>query len=93
MDQTGAVERAEQRLKAALDALEAAIGRKLAETESVSGLKEEAQALAEDRALLACDLDKALGRANVLEQANRQAIGRIDSAMDTVRAVLERRSV
>ncbi len=93
MDQTGAVERAEQRLRMALEALEAAINRKLAETESVSGLKAEAEALADDRAMLAADLDKALGRASTLEEANRQAIGRIDSAMDTVRAVLERRTV
>ncbi|MCB1478969.1 MAG: DUF4164 family protein [Rhodobiaceae bacterium] len=92
MSEPGVLERAEQRLRAALDALESAVNRRMNEIDSVGGLKEEVHALAEDRAQMAADLDRAAARANVLEEANRQAIGRIDGAMDTVRAVLSRKA-
>ncbi|MEZ5876838.1 MAG: DUF4164 family protein [Tepidamorphaceae bacterium] len=72
--------------------VESAVNRRMNEIDSVGGLKEEVHALAEDRAQMAADLDRAAARANVLEEANRQAIGRIDGAMDTVRAVLSRKA-
>ena len=92
MSEPGVLERAEQRLRAALDALESAVNRRMNEIDSVGGLKEDVHALAEDRAQMAADLDRTAARANVLEEANRQAIGRIDGAMDTVRAVLSRKA-
>lgn len=92
MSDSSELERAEVRLRAALDALETAVNRRLAEIAAITSMKAEVHALAEDRAYMAADLDRSMARASVLEEANRQAIGRIDGAMDTVRAVLTRKA-
>ncbi|MFN0264626.1 DUF4164 domain-containing protein [Tepidamorphus sp. 3E244] len=92
MSEPGALESAEERLRAALEMLEATVNRKLEDMNSVGGLKAEVHALADDRAHMAADLDRSVARANILEEANREAIGRIDGAMDTVRAVLGRKA-
>lgn len=92
MSDESALERAEKRMRDALDALESTINGKLSDLEGVNNLKTEVHTLAEDRAYMAADLDRVMARATVLEEANRQAIGRIDGAMDTVRAVLTRKT-
>lgn len=91
MAEPGVLERAEERLRVALEGLETVINRRIEEMNSVGGLRDEVHALAEDRAHMAADLDTAVARATVLEEANRQAIRRIDGAMDTVRTVLSRK--
>lgn len=80
MAEPGVLERAEERLRVALEGLETVINRRIEEMNSVGGLRDEVHALAEDRAHMAADLDTAVARATVLEEANRQAIRRIDGA-------------
>ena len=46
-------------------------------------------ALGDDRARLANDLDAVSARAKQLETANRDAVSRIDAAMQTIRDVIE----
>ncbi len=78
-----------QRLAAALARLEDAVERRR-ESDRVHAAREiEAQALNEDRARLAGELDEAFARAARLENANRDVSRRLDAAMDAIRTVLE----
>jgi chromosome segregation ATPase len=85
----GSFDAATRRLVSALDALEAAVERRKDADRSEARLAEQLQALGTDRSNLAAELDGMSARARRLEEANSDAAQRIDSAMETIRAVLE----
>ncbi|MEM8877812.1 MAG: DUF4164 family protein [Pseudomonadota bacterium] len=85
----GTLDRAEARLNAAIEALRGAVHRRRERERSSASLRAEAQAMADDRARLASELDKLRYRSKRLEDANRQAIARVDQVMGAVRDVLE----
>jgi len=87
-DQT-AIEQATSRLTTALEALDAAVDRRIEIDRSRTILVEQMHALDADRAKLAADLDKETAKARRLETANRDVARRLDSAMDNIRHVLE----
>ncbi len=86
-----ALEQASSRLHAALDALEAAVNRRLDDDQRRDGLEEQLQAYGSDRSKLASELDRLRARSADLEAANREVSRRLDHAMGTIRAALELR--
>jgi hypothetical protein len=89
MSDTDSIELATRRLTLALDALEAAAERRAEADRSGAALADQIQALGNDRARLANELDEATARSRALEVANREAAQRIDVAIETIRGVLE----
>ncbi|MCY1704838.1 MULTISPECIES: DUF4164 domain-containing protein [Pannonibacter] len=87
--QSHSLEAALARLTTALGHLETAVGRRLDSDRSLNALQEDLQRLGEDRSELAAALDRAEGRANGLEEANRDVSRRLVSAMESIRSVLE----
>jgi hypothetical protein len=83
-----ATEQAVRQLEAALQSLEYAVERRLSQSAGADGLAEEVQMLTSDRAELAETLDRAEARAAKLEQLNRDASRRLDSAIQTIREIL-----
>jgi chromosome segregation ATPase len=83
------IETATRRLTQALDALEAAVGRRREADRSESALAAQVQALGDDRSRLAADLDAVSARAKRLEAANRDVARRLDTTMQSIRAVIE----
>ncbi len=78
-----------RQLEAALQSLEYAVERRLSQAAGANGLAEEVQMLTSDRAQLAESLDQAEARATRLEQLNRDATRRLDSAIETIREILQ----
>ena len=89
-DQT-AIGLASRRLAEALDALDAAVDRRIEIDRSRAILTEQVHALDADRAKLAAELDVQIGRARRLEAVNRDVARRLDAATENVRQVLESR--
>jgi hypothetical protein len=87
-DQT-AIEQATHRLTQALDALDAAVERRLDIDRSRTALFDQVHALDADRSKLASDLDGQLAKVRRLEIANRDIARRLDAAMENVRQVLD----
>ncbi len=87
-DQT-AIETATKRLTSALDAIEAAAGRRLEAARAGAQLADRLHAADADRSKLAAELDTQAARARQLEAANRDIAGRLDAAIDNIRAVIE----
>jgi uncharacterized membrane protein YccC len=83
------IEAASRRLTQALDALEAAVERRREADRSEAALAAQVQALGDDRARLAGDLDTASARAKRLETANRDVARRIDITMQSLRDAIE----
>ncbi|MDQ0472019.1 DUF4164 domain-containing protein [Labrys wisconsinensis] len=78
-----------QRLAAALSRIEDAVERRI-EADRVGASREvEVQALSDDRARLAQELDESFARCARAEAANRDVSRRLDQAIDTIRTVLE----
>jgi ABC-type transporter Mla subunit MlaD len=84
-----ALEAATRRLSAALDALEAAAERRRDADRDEAELAARIHAMGADRSRLADELDGALVRSRALERANRDIAKRLDSAIDSIRAVVE----
>ena len=89
MNEQTAIEQATRRLTQALDALDAAVDRRVEADKSAAALGEQVHVLAADRSKLAADLDAQVSRSKSLEAANRDIARRIDAAMENVRLVLE----
>jgi Domain of unknown function (DUF4164) len=79
---------ARRRLRAAFDALEAAISRRAERALEQADQLAEYSALQDDRSRLAIELDAAARRARAVETANVEAAQRIGRAAAAVRAVL-----
>jgi hypothetical protein len=84
-----ATEQAVRQLEAALQSLEYAVERRLSLATGANGLAEEVHMLTSDRAGLAESLDQAEARAAKLDQLNRDASRRLDSAIQTIREILQ----
>ncbi len=83
------VERAQRRFVGALDALEAAVRRRQATDRSVADLETEIRTLSTDRSRLAQDLDKAQARSVQLESVTKNVSERLDSAISSIRGLLD----
>ena len=78
------------RLGKAIDALEHAASARLEREQDYSEADAEVQRLNADRARLAQELDGAEARSARLEEANKEVSRRLVTAMETIRAVLDR---
>jgi hypothetical protein len=85
---SGPLEAALRRFDGAVDALEAAIQRRLEVERQEAALAQQLHILGADRSRLADALDGAQARAVQLEGANDEVSRRLGSAMETIRAVL-----
>lgn len=83
------IEIATRRLTAALDALESAVERRRDADRDENELATRIQALGADRSRLADELDGALVKTRKLERTNREISDRLDSAIVTIRSVLD----
>jgi len=78
------------RLARAIDALEATVDARLEKESDFSEAEAEVQRMGADRARLAQEIDKAEARAERLAEVNREVSRRLVTAMETIRAVLDR---
>ena len=88
MSETDSIAVASRRLVQALDALEAAAERRGETDRSEEALVTQIQALGNDRARLASELDHVTARSRGLEAANREVAQRIVTAIETINGVL-----
>lgn len=79
-----------EELKGAVEALSSAVDGRFDRELSTQEFKDEVHRVHADRAKLAHDLDQAEFRANRLEEVNREVSRRLVTAMETIRAVLDR---
>jgi predicted nuclease with TOPRIM domain len=78
------------RLDKALAKLEDAVDRTVEVRAEFKDAEEEVQRLNSDRARLAGELDTSEGRAERLEEVNKEVSRRLVTAMETIRAVLDK---
>lgn len=78
------------RLSKALEMLEQAADQRIERESEYLDSEEEVQRMGADRARLAQELDKSEARAERLQDANNEVSRRLVSAMETIRAVLDR---
>ncbi|MCB1424683.1 MAG: DUF4164 domain-containing protein [Zhengella sp.] len=78
------------RLANALDSLENAVDARLEKEADYAEAEAEVQRMNADRARLAQELDSSEARAERLEQTNKEVSRRLVTAMETIRAVLDR---
>jgi hypothetical protein len=78
------------RLRAAVDALEQAEARRRENQRQTGPIETELALMQDDRARLATELDASLARSNRVENLAEDLTRRVDAAMTTVRAVLEK---
>lgn len=89
MTEPSAIDSAVKRLALALDALDAAVERRREGDRSEEGLASQLHALGVDRTRLAAALDNETARSRKLEGVNREVAGRIDAAIESIRAVID----
>jgi molecular chaperone GrpE (heat shock protein) len=78
------------RLGKAIEALEIAVAARQEHDQDYSEAEAEVQRMNADRARLAQELDNSEARAERLEEANKEVSRRLVTAMETIRAVLDR---
>ena len=78
------------RLGKAIEALEDAVAGRLEHDQDYSEAEAEVQRMNADRTRLAQELDNSELRAERLEEANKEVSRRLVTAMETIRAVLDR---
>ena len=78
------------RLGRAMDLLEHAVAARLTREQDYSEAEAEVQRMNADRARLAHELDNSEARGERLEEANKEVSRRLVTAMETIRAVLDR---
>jgi hypothetical protein len=83
------IDAATRRLMTALEALESAVERRREADRDENELAIRIQALGTDRSRLADELDGSLVKTRRLERANREIAERLDTAIGTIRAVLD----
>lgn len=84
------LDQALERITRALTMLENAVEARLEGQGQLDEIEEEVQRMNADRSRLAQELDKSESRAERLEQANKEVSRRLITAMETIRAVIER---
>lgn len=87
---TSILDQAIDRLESALKTLEEAVGNGTDRSYDNNELEEEIQQMNADRSRLAQELDTSESRAERLEQANKEVSRRLITAMETIRAVVDR---
>ena len=85
-----AVKAAIEELRNALGALDRAIDLRFERERDSAEMEQEIRRVHADRSRLAQDLDQSEFRANRLEEVNREVSRRLVTAMETIRAVLDR---
>lgn len=90
MDREPSLSRSLERLEAAFARLEDRVERAAEVREEYRDAEEEVQRLNSDRGRLAAALDESEARAERLEDVNREVSRRLVTAMETIRAVLDR---
>jgi hypothetical protein len=83
-----ATEQAVRRLEEALRGLELAVKQRVSQSVGAEGLTAEVEMLTADRARLAENLDQSQARAQRLEGVNRDVSRRLETAAETIQAVL-----
>ena len=83
------IDAATRRLALALDALDAALDRRLEADQSGGALSSQFHVLGADRSRLASELDAETARSRRLETANREIARRLDTAMNQIRSVID----
>jgi hypothetical protein len=83
------IDAATRRLMVALDALESAVERRREADRDENELASRIQALGADRSRLADELDGSLVKSRRLERTNREIAEKLDTAIGTIRAVLD----
>ena len=83
------IDAATRRLMSALDALESAVERRREADRDENELASRIQALGVDRSRLAQELDNSLVKTRKLERTNREIAERLDTAIGTVRTMLD----
>ncbi|MBD0414262.1 DUF4164 domain-containing protein [Oryzicola mucosus] len=78
------------RLGRAMEVLEDAVGARFEHEQDYAEAEAEVQRMNADRARLAQELDNSEARAERLEEANKEVSRRLVTAMETIRAVLDR---
>lgn len=78
------------RLGTAMESLESAAAARLEHERDYSEAEAEVQRMNADRSRLAQELDNSEARAERLEDANKEVSRRLVTAMETIRAVLDR---
>ena len=78
------------RLGRAIDSLDDAVAARLEREQDYAEAEAEVQRLNADRARLAQELDGCEARGDRLEEANKEVSRRLVTAMETIRAVLDR---
>jgi len=78
------------RLEKAVENLEAAADARLERERDYTEAEAEVQRMGADRARLAQEIDKSEARAERLAEVNREVSRRLVTAMETIRAVLDR---
>ncbi len=84
------VKTAIEELRDAVDGLGRALDGRFEREQSSNDIKREVHRAHEDRARLAQELDQSQFRANKLEEVNREVSRRLVTAMETIRAVLDK---
>ena len=77
-------------LRAAMSGLESAVDARIERQRENTEVESEVKRVHADRARLAQELDQSQFRANRLEEVNREVSRRLVTAMETIRAVLDR---
>ena len=85
-----AMETALNELKQAISGLENAVDMRIERQREQGDIESEVRRVHADRSKLAQELDQAEFRANRLEEVNREVSRRLVTAMETIRAVLDR---
>ena len=78
------------RLGKAIDTLESAVAARIEQEQDYSEAEAEVQRMNADRSRLAQELDNSEARGERLEEANKEVSRRLVTAMETIRAVLDR---
>jgi len=78
------------RIGRAIDVIEDAVAARLEREQDYTEAEAEVQRMNADRARLAQELDASEARAERLEDANKEVSRRLVTAMETIRAVLDR---
>ena len=78
------------RLGKAIETLENAVHARMEQDQDYSEAEAEVQRMNADRSRLAQELDNSEARAERLEEANKEVSRRLVTAMETIRAVLDR---
>jgi hypothetical protein len=88
MSDSTSIDAATKRLTQALDALDAAVERRLEAERGAARLADQVHTLGTDRARLASELDSQTARSRQLETTNREIARRLDAAIDNIRSVI-----